>query len=500
MTLENVALTAIRVKDADEHDSDYTLLTAEEVGIGERALVSPGVTTIRGRDADDQFVELLTIKEPQTDSDTFQIDFFGHYDLVETLTKFKLKNKKFFVQLLSFATPPVDIPTLAKKIEHYLVLDTGMALGAGRNRDGSAGLRENSISVSAANRVITNLSQDISSLTNSLTEDVMSMAMLTRDLDRLTGYRGPDKVIFVGLDDDTTNPGVVAVSVNGGSTFAELTTDPDPFAGVAGIDNMVLNILDEDSFRIITGRATVAATKAEFAYGDLDYGSETADPGWTVITIAATANADAVEALLWPQASRLYVAAAGDIYLSTDRGETDPGAAIFTGANALAKFAYDFERNVWAVGASNTILLEKPNARGTFTAKTGPSGGGAFTYIARAKDGIIFAGNGTSIFRNTNKANTAGGWTSLKDFGANHAVEHIQCVRGSSQILRAVVNDSTATEGDIWYSINGGETWTEVTDVANEGYLAAVHSETDDDLLYAGGVVSGSNPIIHKYG
>lgn len=497
MTLEQIEYTAIRVKDAGDLTGDYELLTTEEVGIGERTLVSGSVTTIRGRDAKNQFVELAQIKDPQTDSDTFNLDFFGHSDLVETLTQFKQQNKDFYVQLMSFPSPPVDVPSLATKVEHYLVTDTGMTLGAGRNRDGSGGLRENSIALAASKRVIANLGTTISNVTNALTEDALAITMISEEISRKTGFAGADKIIYVGLDDDAVNPGTVIVSKDGGSTWAALTTDPDPFTEVSGVNTLAWQFISETQFRLVASRTTDAGAKAMFAYGDFTFGAEEADPSWTVITIAATSNADAVEATIWPDANRLYVAAAGDIYLSTDLAISDPGAAIFTGSNAFAQFFRDSDRNVWGVAAANAIVVELVNGRGTFVTRVGPSGGGAFHSLARADNGVIYAGNGTSIFRNTDEARSTSGWTSLKDFGANHQVEKILCVKGSSEIVLAVVTDNTGNDGDIWYTTNGGVTWTEKTDVTNNGYNDAVISNLDPNLLFAVGPIN-TNPIIHK--
>ena len=84
-----------------------------------------------------------------------------------------------------------------------------------------------------------------------------------------------------------------------------------------------------------------------------------------------------------------------------------------------------------------------------------------------------------------------------KDFGANHAVTAIQCVKGSSEILRAVVTDGTANDGDIWQSTDGGETWVEKTDATNNGYDAAVWSDQNPDLMFVTGPID-TNPIIHK--
>ena len=497
MTLAQVEFTAIRVKEEGEFVNDYTLLTCEEVGISERTLVSPGVTNVTGRNCDNKFVTLATIQEPLTDSDTFSIDFYGHYDLVETLTKFKQKNAKFYVQLMSFPQQPVDVPSLASKVEHYLVQDTGLTLGAGRNRDGSGGLQENSISLAATNRVIANLGISLSSVTNSLTENALCVTMITDDIGRKTGYRGPDKVMFVGLDDDAANPGVVAVSVDGGSSFAELTTDPDPFAGIVGVSTIDYAFVSETQFRVVVGATTLAATKAQFAYQDFTFGSETVAAAWTVVSITASSATDEITAMLWPEASRLYLSAAGEIYLSTDLGVSDPGAAKFTGANNFNDMFYDSERNVWAVGDSNAIIVEEASMRDTWVTRTGPSGGGAFGAIAVADNGVIFAGNGTAVYSSTNGARTAGGWTSLKDFGGTYTVQKIVCVEGSSEIVYVFVDDD-GVQGDVWFTTNGGVTWTQKTATTNSGYKDAVISEQDPNLMFAVGDVQGSNPIIDR--
>lgn len=500
MTLERSEFTSIWVRDEGEYATDYVLIAPEESGIGERTRSAPGVTTIRGRNADNNFVDLAVVQEAPGDTDTFNVEFYGHYDVISDLEKYKESNRPFNVQLLSFPSPPVDIRSLAKKVEQYSVLPGALTLGAGRNRDGSGGLRSNSIVLNIQNRVDANLGISLSRITNAATEDAMSIAVIDRNIDRATGYRGADKVIFVGLDDDTTNPGEVWVSVNEGGTFALLLTDPDPFTNISGINNLEWNIVSETQFRLIAARETIAGVKAMFAYQDFTFGSELTAPAWTVITIAATANADAVEAMLWPKGlgltNRLYIAAAGDIYVSADLGATDPGAAIFTGANAIAQFKADHARNIWAVGAANAILVELANQRGTFVARTGPTGGGAFTAIDRAKNGVIYAGNAQSLYRNTNEARSVGGWSAVKDFGAGFTVKSIDCVNGSSEVVRVVV--SSATAGQVWTTINGGLSWTMTTISTNSGYLKAAKS-SDPNQYFIAGKVNAATAVIERW-
>lgn len=500
MTLEKVEYTSLWVKEEGEYANDYTLLTPEETGIGERTRGAPGVTTIRGRNADNEFVELASVQDAPGETDTFNIEFRGHYDVIQDLERFKQRNVPFYVQLLSFATPPVDIRSLAKKVEHYYVLPGPDTLGAGRNRDGSGGLRDNSITLNVQNRVDTLLSTSLSRITNAFDVDALSIAILDRNLDRKTGYRGPDKVIFVGLDDDTTNPGELAVSVNKGGTFTLVATDPTPFTNIAGINGLDWNPVSETQFRLIASRETDAAAKAMFAYTDITFGGEATIASWTVITINATANGDFVTAMLWPKkvglTNRLYLAAAGDIYISTDLGATDPGAAIFTGANQINQFKVDYDRNVWAIGASNTILVELANQRGTFVARTGPSGGGAFTAFDRAKNGVIFAGNGQYLYRNTNEARNTGGWTQVKDFGAGFTVKGIKCINGSSEIVKVTASSSSA--GQAWYTFNGGLTWIQVSASTNSGYTKMAET-SDPNVFFIVGELENSTPVIERW-
>jgi hypothetical protein len=499
MTLEHIEFSSVWYKEVGAHTADFALLTPEETGMGDLTLVAPTITVIRGRDADANFVELATVDEAPGDTDSFQLDFRAQYDIIHTLEQFRLKNQPFYIQLRSFAAPPVDVASLAKKVEHYRCAITGGTRGAGPNLDASGGLRDSNVTLAATEGVVANLGIGLSRITTADVDDGLSFLIIDRDLrDRTTGYRGPDKVMYLGMDDDTANPGLISVSIDSGATWANITTDPDPFTQVSGIDNMTYQFVSETQFRLLVGRTTDAGTKAQFAYVDMTFGSENVAASWTVITIAATSNADAVEYLLWPQAGRLYIAAAGDVYLSTDLGESDPGTAIFTGSNAIADMFYDSERNVWAVAAANAILVELVNDRGTFTTRTGPTGGGAFTAFARAKDGVIYAGNGTSIFRNINEARTAGGWTSLKDFGANHAVVKIVCVKGSSQIIYAFVSDSTAGQGDVWFTTNGGVTWTQKTATTNSDYNAAAASRIDDNLFFITGPADTGTTLIEK--
>ena len=115
----------------------------------------------------------------------------------------------------------------------------------------------------------------------------------------------------------------------------------------------------------------------------------------------------------------------------------------------------------------------------------GPSGGGAFTALAVAGDGTLYAGNGQKLYKSIDGAATAGNWEELKDFGAGYTVTNIQCVANDSQYLRAVV--TAAADGQVHESVNGGNSWREITPISNSGHSDAYFSMIDDNLAYVVG-------------
>jgi hypothetical protein len=496
MTLAKVELSSMWVKPDNEYDEAYELLLPEESGMGELTIPAPTVTILQGRDGDGNFVELMKTEDPPGDSPTFQVDFYGHSDLITALERYSRQHQEFYLQMRYYKNPPINIEALATRLEHFWCTPGPRARGAGRNLDASGGARTNNMQITAAGFVDVNTSTALSRITTASTLAGTSLLNIDRNIkDRTTGYRGPDKVMYLGLADSAA-PAEIWVSINEGATWAVIATDPTPFAVNADILHMQYYFVAEDQFRLVVGRDTDAGTKAEWSYTDVTFGGEATVASWTTVTIAATVNGDLTEATLWEEANRYYYCSAGDIYLSLDLCETDPGSAIFTGANAFAAMFYDSERNVWAVGAANTILVELVNARGTFVARVGPSGGGAFTAIAVAKNQIMFAGNGQYIYRNTNEARTAGGWSQVKDLGAGYTVKSIYCVRDSSEIVVAFADDGAL--GVVWVTYNGGLTWVQKTATSNSGYNVAVKSLIDDNLFFLTGPTDTGTTLIEK--
>jgi len=453
-------------------DGAMTLLEVENTSMGDLTVGGiPGSTPVISSDALGQSITLFSTEDPATDQSTFDVSFRLWLDTRHPLTQQIEKAGELYFQRLYYSCPPLNSRNLWKQLQQFHIRVTGATEAATRDLTGSDGSQDNTVSEVVIN-ALRIFKTSLSALTSGTALDVLSIAGLDDDNDCLPGYPGRDRVLFAGLASSAA-PAEIYYSVTGGGAWAAIVTDPTPFTVNSDITFLTAEVIDEDNVRLVASRATDAGTKTQWAYQDISVvGSTITVASWNVITIAATSNADAFEAGLWLQeASRNYLATAGDIYVGTDNWETDPGAAKFTGSNAFAAMV-EYNGDVWAVGASNTINVERANKRDTWVVRTGPSGGGAFTAISFANDGTMFAGNGTSIFKSNNEAANTTGWSSLKDFGASHVVKHIECEKGSSIILTVYVDDTTPGAGEAWRTEDGGNSWTQISETVNTGYNA----------------------------
>lgn len=472
------------------------LLEVENTALGDFTIAGlPGLTPTYNFDAEGRVVKLFDTKAAPTDNSTadilYRVKLNKRHPLYNLLID---QQKEIYLQRLWYSCPPVNDRVLWKHLEHYRIRASGGTKAASRDLVGAGGSQNNTINMIVSEDVEV-FKTSLSRITFAGTLALLALAGVSKDSDCAPGYLGADRILFAG-EAANAAPAEVWYSTNGGGTWAQFATDPTPFGVNSNISAVITDFIDEDSIRVIWGRVGDAVTKAQIAYADVPHNATTIDvAAHTIITIAATANNDAIEALFgYKPAGRIYIAAAGDIYVSEDNGATDPGAAIFTGANALAAFA-EHNGDIWAAGASNTILREQADNWDTFAARTGPTGGGAFTALAFATDGTLFAGNGTSIFKNSAEAANAGSWVSLRSFGASHAVKKIQCKKGSSICLRVFVDDTTPGPGEVWESEDGGQTWTQISETVQGGYNAIYLPANIDQALIVGDVDTGTGLI-----
>lgn len=315
------------------------------------------------------------------------------------------------------------------------------------------------------------------------------------------GYVGPDKIGYIACDADTGVTAKIQSTSDGGGTWA--ATSADPFATVnEHIDFPVLRLLTKTQFRLIVGRITTdAGNAAEIAYADVTFGAE-ATTVWTQVDVGAVTG-EVITAIAWPEFGRLYVATDGaDVYLSTDQGVSFAAIATDVGGNINDIYRAP-NGNTYFVGTANVILIEKGNS-GTLEVLVGPTGSDSSAAVAVANDGVLWLGNGTSIFRSLASLPTlAGNWTSSKDFGTNHLVRKIslkgadRALGGDSQVMHVVANDTSAPEGDAWVTLDGGGFWEEITNLTNVGYNGAYFSPLDDNLGWIVGEIQ-TTATIHK--
>lgn len=332
-------------------------------------------------------------------------------------------------------------------------------------------------------------------------ENITHLAVLTEP-STVPGYPGPNKIMYA-MAAPTTTPATanLYVSVNGGSSWSLLGTDPlGTDEAAAGLSIRPIN---NTQFRVTVLRATLDAGAApESVFCDFTYGAETTVSGWTSASLGATVG-QAGEALgdLFP--NRSYGAAAGDIYVSTDFNATW-GAVYYTGATVINGFCRAPDKSVYAFGASN-LLLREGSDRSGFSAVTGPTGSNASTAMAVVGvegDQTILLGNGTSLFTTRVPVPSAvGQWRSLKDFGANKAVKailpcrNLQAIYGERDFFFVVVDDTAGGVGALWFTWDWGQSWRQVTALTNTGYNGGIISEFGPNLIF----IHADDGAIHKY-
>lgn len=498
MSISKASLRSLWYKDIKTSATTFAILDTDKTGMGDVALNEiPTVSPIFGRIADGTFALQIEITEPPSDFNTFDLTFLEDTEVEHRLLQMTRDKRPLYFQRLTYNCPPVDNRALWKTLEHFKIVPDSGSIGAGPNRDGSDGVIEDTTGIKVLEAVRL-YRTTLSGLTTTEAQPIQCIAGLGDDNDCLAGYPGAFEILVFGADSTGAVVANALYSMNGGATIAAYTTDPTPFVDVdRDIAEAQVGIISDTQFRVVYYGGAAAAAKVIVAYQDFSFASTTLTAAsWNLITIAATSNADATEAALWDQSiGRMYIAAAGDIYVSVDDIITDPGAAKFTDTNTIAQFAKDEDNNVWAVAAANSILRELANDRDTFAARTGPSGGGAFTAIAFADDGTMYAGNGTSVFKNTDKAASTGAWSSLKDFGASHSVIHIEFRGGVSQCPRVYVDDTSPAAGEVWESEDAGVTWRQVTETANDGYNDVLLTKDPNRAFIVGDDVSSLGVI-----
>lgn len=317
--------------------------------------------------------------------------------------------------------------------------------------------------------------------------DALDVYFIGDILKDVTAYPGPDQVGFVAEGAASGAPGKLAVTRNGGATWANSSTDP--FGNDEGISAVRAKVINPQ----LGGRVVVLNNAdEEMAWADFTW----AAPGtvtWTVVPIAGDGRA-----IGWRYFKELLIATDAGVDISEDAGES---VAVLSANTNITGFAFtpddpNIEPYTYLFGASNT-LLRKLKGSNTVETLVGPAGGGAFTAMAVANDGTLWAGNGTTLYRSSDGGTTAAGWTSVKAFGAGHPVVGIGLAKNDPEFLTVVVDDSTPGDGAVWISADS-VTFEQITNLTNDGYNKAYFSPSDPNLVYVVGDDDTTRPIMAK--
>jgi len=463
---------------------------ADGMAMTGKSIPLQGVTPVYGRDVNGNPIVISINKTAPGDLPTATIQIYEKAALT-VLENMVSRQCPLNFQLRMVACGPLDNPFIWDKITAFskgILTTYSPGDGPGLEYDGSQMTASGSISFQ---NTLFLVRTGLSGLTlGAEVEDALSIAGIPdEDCNECgTGYPGADQILFIGYDGGAAAPHVT-VSEDGGSTNTIMTTDP--FVATETVDFIQAKLVGPATIRVIIGTATTdVAAKAKIAYTDVVIGDLATVGAWTDTLIDATTIGDVVTAMLWARHDRLYLATdSNEIYIDAHQGEDGTEAASYVGANQIDAFAMSIDgRKVYAAGAANLILRETDRS-GLFATRNGPSGGGAFTALAVAEDETLYAGNGQKLYKSVDGAATAGNWSELKDFGAGYTVTAIQCIADDSQYLRAVV--SAAADGQVWESVNGGNSWREITPIVNAGHSAAYFSKVNDNHAVVVGAASG---------
>lgn len=443
------------------------------IGVGDATDDYGGRSVVYVNGVDGSFVPYEIEEAAPGGQPDLQLTFFEQAD-INFFENMANKQNTFDLQRRFNECGSIDNPTAWQRIWHYAQgRVTGRTVPGGPDLRANGGLVEANVTTSFL-AVVDMLKVSLSALTTSETMDLNAITGIQDKSSCIGVYPGADKVLFAAAAADTGVAANMLYSVDGGSTWTAMSNDPfgnDEHLGVVTARQY------GDYVRVVTGIST-AGTDLEIAYADVDLNSPGAAT-WTTVTVQAS-NTDGSSAIFWPEFARLYLASdGGDVFLSTDQGES--WSLVYDGTNALYAFAQARNGDVYVGGASGTLLVEKANNQGTFSALTAPDAN-QIGAIASSYDGVLFVCSGTKLFRTgDNYPSAAAAYTEKKNFGTGYSPVSMslegqhKLENGVSELMRVVVDHATA--GKIFESVDGGATFQQITALANTGYNDAYWSK-----------------------
>ncbi len=176
--------------------------------------------------------------------------------------------------------------------------------GGAPSRDGAGTEVVNNVDASGLVHIIW-VPWTLSGQTTTETENLRDIDGLRDLIDEecVPGYPGPDEILYIACDADSAATANVLYTVNGGSSWAAMGTDP--FAADEHISHIGVFLVSPSAYRVVVCRGvTDAGNPAEIAYQDVTIGTP-AGGAWTTVDVG-TVNALFSTAFEWIDLDSMY--------------------------------------------------------------------------------------------------------------------------------------------------------------------------------------------------
>jgi len=299
-----------------------------------------------------------------------------------------------------------------------------------------------------------------------------------------------ERVLMVGESGAGPLLGEIEFSSDSGATFTD--TASDPFAAGVGVKGGTYFPMGRDGYRWLIFQEVAAGAQGNIAYCDDLLGTT-----WTTVAIGGAA---AGEGGVWGQAvfslhgRFIFLAGAnGSIWKSTDYGLTwtqVEAGTIHAGDYNCIHFADEY---YGVAGGAADVIAVTTDGGITWSAATATGDGGDIMCCWQHDKNRIWVGTDDGQIYFSRDGGTT--WTERTGWeGAG--VGQVNGMSWYDDHYGFIVSDTAAPVGTVLRTINGGYDWEPITTPANSGltHIAAVAP----DLAYGTGLANGGSSFYFK--
>jgi hypothetical protein len=299
-----------------------------------------------------------------------------------------------------------------------------------------------------------------------------------------------EQILMVGESAAGPLLGEFEFSSDSGATFTD--TANDPFAAGAGSFSGTRFSMGRDGWRWMLWKETEAGTQGEIAYCDDLLGTT-----WTSVNIGGAA---AAEGSVWGQGAFslhskfIFIAGAnGSIWKSTDAALTwtqVEAGVIHAGNYNCVHFS---DESYGMAGGAADIIAVTSDGGITWSAATPTGGGGDIKCCWRFDKNRMWVGTDDGEIFFTRDGGTT--WTERTGW-VGTGVGSVNGMSWYDDHYGFIVSDTAAPVGTVLRTINGGYDWETITTPTNSGltHIACV----SPDLAYGTGLANGGSSFYFK--